>query len=970
MDDLLYQVQAALVGRYRIERQLGSGGMGVVYLAVDERTGQKLALKVLKPTVGSAIGPERFLREIHIGAELAHPGVLPLTDSGEAAGLLYFTMPFVDGPTLRELLEREGPLPLDTALSLFRQIAGAVAHAHDHGIVHRDVKPENVLLSGGTALVADFGIARVLAQGGAERVTSTGVALGTPAYMSPEQVARDRVDGRSDQYSLACVLYEMIAGSPPFPARDSRAVLARHALDPVPPLRTVRPAVPHALDAAITRALAKQPADRWPSVAAFAEAVATGAHDLSVDRPVARYRVRWLLVAGAGALILTAAIFGLRFLRGPSGPLDAELIAVAPFASGGVLGSGVTPENLTRQLETGINAVSGWRAVALRGGNAEAASRIAIARKAARRVGAGLLLSGHLSGEGNTIWIDASLARTADGAILTRVDRFPTPEDHLTTALDRVALTLLARALQEPEYRIPGLLARSVEALQAYLGGITRFRRGRYREAAATFERALLRDSTFAIAGLMGYYANDLASQPDPAMTQYLAAYAHADQLAAEDRMVLNAYAGPPGPRAATQLELLRVKARVADSLPNSLQAVLMLAQALDDWGPATGNSNAHHQAVNLLKGPLATDSALAPVLERLIDLSASLGDTGSVRRFGRIHARIDSLADVRDYVRWRVAMALDDSGRGALLASLLPAAPSSVLQRIVVTAQLDGTAVEDARLAVSELGRRARSPAETWFAALDARELAHNLGRPDEAPPWPPRVLSRPAEPFFQVIQALYWEGDSATALRMVRERTPLADGSLPGPSRDDPRFMDVCTVGLWRAAHEDWTGVRSAIQRLARIRGAEDQGGSWFVPICRAILQTQLESALGSPGATAALARLDTLAFNRPTTNAYVVLAANLTVAALKEAAGDVNGALAAVRRRSFSVEAGAVGLSTLLREEGRLAALVGEREAAIHAYAKYLALRSHPEPRLAPEVARVRAALAALRPDRPRS
>jgi len=976
IDDLLFQVQAALTGRYRIERQLGSGGMGVVYLATDERTGLKTALKVLRPSIGAAIGSERFLREIRIAAELAHPGVLPLHDSGEADGLLYFTMPYVDGLTLRELLERDGPLPLETALDLFGQIGAAIAHAHDHGIVHRDVKPENVLVAEGKAVVADFGIARVLAQGGAERITSTGVALGTPAYMSPEQVSHDGVDRRSDQYSLACVLYEMLGGAPPFPARDSRAVLARHLLDPVPPLRTVRPSVPAALDAVISRALAKQPADRWPSVPAFVDAVRSGARDAPLDSRLLRpTRLRWPILAGTLVLVSASSVLALRYFRrsGSSG-LDGELIAVAPFAAAGVLPGGSTPVSMTRQLETRIGGVGGWHAIAAPGGAdaGETASRPGVARKAARSLGAGLVLTGQVSTVGDSISIDALLERTADGRVVARVDRFVTLGARLAAALDQVALTLLARASGEPDFRIAGVVARPVEAVQEYLGGMARYRRGRYREAAAAFERALLRDSTFAIAGLMAYYANELGSQPERSPTGYLAAAAHPDQLAPEDRMVFRALAGPRAPGPSTHAEWLRARARVADSLPNSLQAILTLAEELHQWGPATGNVNAHRQALNLLNGVLATDSAFAPALERLIDLNATLGDTGAVRRLGRLYQTFDSLADNRDYLRWRVAMALEHSDRAAVLAALLPTAPSPVLQRILVTAQLDATGVEDASAAVAELARRAKTPAATWFTSLNRRELAHNLGRPEESPPWRSAGLfTDPVEPLLQVVQALYWEGDTTVALRMIRERTPFADGSPPEPSVEDPRYMDLCTVGLWRAAHEDWTRVRVAAKRLARVPGADREGATWYIPVCQAILEAQLESGVASPRAAVALARLDTLALNRPPTNAYVLLAANLTVAALKESSGDVAGALAAVRRRSLAQDQGAgaaVGLSTLLREEGRLAALTGDREGATEAYAKYLALRRQPLPRLAPEVARVRASLAALRPDRP--
>src|SRR5881398_3244428 len=220
MADQLARLQAALADRYTIERELGRGGMATVYLAQDRKHHRQVGIKVLKPELAAALGPERFLREIETAARLNHPHILPLHDSGEATGLLYYVMPYVEGETLRNRLDRAGQLPVAEAVQIVREVADALSHAHSHDVVHRDIKPENILLEAGHAVVADFGIARAITAAGGEQLTATGLAVGTPAYMSPEQAAGDSVlDGRSDVYALGCVLYEMLAGEPPFTGR-------------------------------------------------------------------------------------------------------------------------------------------------------------------------------------------------------------------------------------------------------------------------------------------------------------------------------------------------------------------------------------------------------------------------------------------------------------------------------------------------------------------------------------------------------------------------------------------------------------------------------------------------------------------------------------------------------------------------------------------------------------------------------
>jgi hypothetical protein len=263
----------ALRDRYIIEREIGRGGMATVYLARDPKHDRLVAVKVLRPDLAAVLGGERFLREIRLTAQLQHPHILSLLDSGEAGGFLFYVMPYIEGESLRERLTREGQLPIDEVLQITRAVAGALEYAHQRGVIHRDIKPENILLYQGQPMVADFGVALAAASAGRERLTETGLSLGTPAYMSPEQAsAEPKLDSRSDQYSLACVVYEMLAGEPPYTGPTAQAIIAKRFSEPIPHLGTVR-RVPPGVEAGVNRALAKSPADRFSTVGEFVAAL-------------------------------------------------------------------------------------------------------------------------------------------------------------------------------------------------------------------------------------------------------------------------------------------------------------------------------------------------------------------------------------------------------------------------------------------------------------------------------------------------------------------------------------------------------------------------------------------------------------------------------------------------------------------------------------------------------------------------
>ena len=284
MQDGLSRLQAALAGQYRIERELGRGGMAVVYLAHDLRHDRPVALKVLHPELAETVGTDRFLREIKLAARLQHPHIVSVHDSGTTAAAgeqgrgaahLWFTMPYIEGESLRDRLRRERQLPIDEAVRITREVALALDFAHRHGIIHRDVKPENILLVDGQALVADFGIGRALdAAAGNEQITNTGFAVGTPAYMSPEQSLGERdIDGKTDVYSLGVVLYEMLAGEAPFSGASAQSITAKRLTGEIPSLRRLRPSVPEQLERVVLTALATIPADRFATPGQLAQAL-------------------------------------------------------------------------------------------------------------------------------------------------------------------------------------------------------------------------------------------------------------------------------------------------------------------------------------------------------------------------------------------------------------------------------------------------------------------------------------------------------------------------------------------------------------------------------------------------------------------------------------------------------------------------------------------------------------------------
>src|SRR5512146_2261204 len=444
MAELRHQLETALAGRYTIDREIGRGGMAIVYLAYDLRNERDVALKVLRPELAVTLAPERFLQEIRFSANLAHPHILPLHDSGDADGLLYYVMPFVRGESLRDRLEREGQLPLVDALTIAREVADALDYAHRAGVVHRDIKPENILLEEGHAVVSDFGIARAISAAGS-RVTAVGTTVGTPDYMSPEQgEGKGPLDGRSDIYSLGCVLFEMLAGMPPAAVTPPEGPAAGplRARNRLAELTALRPSVPPEVAGIVARMLEPKPKDRFATAADAAEALAAPSGIWTPRSVLARRRRRAVGLGVAATLILG----GVALVVAPgmlSAKLDRARLVVVPF----VYRAGAAPPLLQgdRYALLLSEAFERWQDVRVvdpvRVSDAlarlgDTALTLKAARKVARDLGAGLLSWGEVSEAGDSILVTVGLYD------LTRFGRVG--KRH-TASIDRAGVTLAAK---------------------------------------------------------------------------------------------------------------------------------------------------------------------------------------------------------------------------------------------------------------------------------------------------------------------------------------------------------------------------------------------------------------------------------------------------------------------------------------------------------------------------------------------
>jgi tRNA A-37 threonylcarbamoyl transferase component Bud32/tetratricopeptide (TPR) repeat protein len=635
----------ALADHYRLERELGAGGMATVYLAHDLKHDRKVAIKVLRPELGASLGPERFLQEIRVAAKLQHPHIVGLLDSGVITDrsspkvLSYYVMPFVEGETLRERLARTGRLAVSEVVRLTGEIADALAKAHKAGVVHRDIKPENILLADGHALVMDFGIAKAVSDAtGRQGLTSAGISLGTPAYMAPEQVAADpRLDHRADLYALGLVAYEMLVGGSPYAATTPQQQMAAHLTQTPAPIQLKRPDCPPALAALVMRCLSKNPDERWQS----AEDVVTRLFAVETMTPhrVSRWTHRRIGVLVGAVILLVAVTLGVRRLAGPPRDMgSANVLAVLPFTVRGSPALEYLGEGLVALLSASLDGAAGIRSVnahALLGFVGPRGPPISLerARAVAEHFQAGLFVVGDVLEVQGKLRLSASLFdRTQGDRALAEATVDGEPNDVLAL-VDLLATRLAADRSAEGGARLTRTAAvttSSLPALKAYLAGEQAYRAGQYAAAVNAFQEAAAADTTFALAFYRLGMAQERLAWADESRRSAELAFRHSSRLSTHDRRFLEAVLAMRRARSADAEQQFRA---IVQAYPDDAEAWYQLGELLFHGNPLRG---------------ISMTGAREPFSRALF---FDPGDLGAIYHLARIAARdgnrreLDSLA-------------------------------------------------------------------------------------------------------------------------------------------------------------------------------------------------------------------------------------------------------------------------------------------------------------------------------------
>ncbi len=638
MDPELERLRGGLAPAYDVLDLVGEGGMALVFRARDVRHDRFVAIKVLRPVVAAAIGPERFLREIRIEAGLQHPHIVPVLDSGEVDGLLYYVMPLLNGESLRQRIDRESRLRVADVLEIARQLASALGHAHAKGVVHRDVKPGNVLLEGTHVWLADFGIARGLAAADHSVVTSSGIIVGTPAYMSPEQASgASPIDGRSDVYSFGCVVYEMLTGEPPFTGNTAQAVIARHLAQPVGPVEIVRPGIPRPMGQAVLRALAKTPADRFETAPAFAEALQAG----SIARSWRPWRV----------MLATAALAALAWAIWPeTSRLEPRRVAVFNLE--------LPPESLDDRSGEQLATLVGYALeqteplVWIDGGSFLPAQDRLRSHSVpellgyARRIGAGSMVRGTVVRIADSTVVSLELFDVSAGRLLSRSSKGARQQGTEVATLALKAIPALIAPLLDRNVQVDASLATvAPAALVHFMVAESEFRRFRIRDALAHYRAAVGADSSFSLAAVMGALASRWLHEEGESQSRELAAAAHR------------------GSGLSPRFEFLaRGLSHYVNGDADSALAALHGALAIDpEWARAGlifAEVNYHlipkhpehvREAAAAFSRLLGADSVLPPALYHSVEIALRAGHPDQARRLLDRLERVDSTDSHRE---------------------------------------------------------------------------------------------------------------------------------------------------------------------------------------------------------------------------------------------------------------------------------------------------------------------------------
>ena len=635
MDTLNELLQRSLGDRYTLERELGRGGWATVYLARDVKHDRQVAIKVFRPELAVSLGTGRFLQEIRLVAQFQHPHILPLHDSGQTLDSLYYVMPYIQGESLRERLRREGRLPVESALEIARDVAGALDYAHGRGVIHRDIKPENILLSGGHAIVADFGIARALRAARDDRLSRPGIAVGTPAYMSPEQaLGGGESDPRSDIYSLGVVLYEMLAGAPPF-ADISVEGLVERDRQGIPPLDGVRPDVPARVSDAVMMALSMAPSGRFASAREFADAITPVGGGAGATWPPTRMVVKRRRTRGVFAV--AAVMLGVggwlawRALSPPNAPSSPQSVVVLPFSVRGGDEARYLRNGMVDLLTTDLDGAGGLRAVDARaalGSLAPGDTTLLTVPKGesiARRLGAGLYVLGGVVEAGGQLRIEAALYDERRGTTPVARASANGPATRIFDLVDEIASELLAGQRGGPGGRLVRLAAhttRSLPALKSYLQGEQQLRAGFPDSAMDAFARAIADDSLFALAYYRRAVAADWAARFEIAREAAKQAVRLGTRLAPDDAKLLRAFES--WQRGAAN-EAEREYRGILAADPENVEAWYQLGEVLYHYDGVRGRPMLESRAA--FERAHFYDSQHSETLYHLLDLVARAGD-------------------------------------------------------------------------------------------------------------------------------------------------------------------------------------------------------------------------------------------------------------------------------------------------------------------------------------------------------
>ena len=972
MSEPVDRLRSALADRYEIDREVGSGGMATVYLATDVRHERRVALKVLRPELAATLGPERFLQEVRVTANLQHPHILPLFDSGEADGFLFYVMPYIEGESLRDRLAREGELPVPEAARLLRDVVDALGAAHAMGVVHRDIKPENILVSGRHALVTDFGVAKAVSEAtGRHRLTTMGVALGTPTYMAPEQAAADtNIDHRADIYAVGAVAYELLTGHPPFTGRSPQQLLSAHVTEAPRPVTEARSAVPAGLETLVMRCLEKKPADRWQraeEMLPVLETFATPSAGITPTgmTPVPQGPSRSVPWAGVGAAAGVVAALAAAVWLGAGGiggtgtapaEVDPDRVAVVPFRVSGAdpslayLREGMV-DLLSVKLSGSISAVEprtvldAWR----RAGGGDVDPPLDAILDLAAGLGAGRALLGSAVGSPGQLTLSASLYEAPRGRELATASVTGRAEQ-LPDIIDRLTAQMLSLEAGESQERLATLTTTSLPALRAYLDGMASYRRGLYREATESFVQAVRQDSTFALAALYIDEANAMLFGGVPGAGGSAALVrAHRDRLGPRDR----AYSLAVYPDSADGRDALERWEAAMPELGDRPEAWYHFGDRLFHFGARLGVEGFLARSKEAFSRSVALDSTYFAALHHLIFIAEIEGDTAFALEHMRRYLESEQSGYVADLFHYDIAALTGDDAALQRLDSEMESLSDETLMALAVVPGGDWIlppfATDRAMRAADILLDRAATP----DAQLDALDRQHyvvmNAGRPARGEAVLSRVSSLPGHAALadrsRIHAAVYWDGEADAAEGAARR--------LRGEAASETR--NLYAVATWDLAQGRMEGIAPAI---ARLRAA----GTVIDSLRASVLETRAAHAADDPSVLELGVALEAELLRGRGTN-EVRAQGNLTLVELFEAQGDPRRALAASRRVPWNTP-GALYASTFTRARARLSAATGDTAASARAYDLYLRMRPDPEPRLQPEANRIRAELAELR------